>query len=70
MPSVAQTTAFFGLRPVAKALGLLVGIIPTLGIGMPFIAAMLRTMRYRRGASASLTIFTRYDRSTILLEKK
>ena len=68
MPSVAHTTAFLGFRPVAKALGLLVGIIPTLGMGRPFMDAMLRTMRYRRGDSASLTSFTRYDQSTILLE--
>ena len=55
MPSVQQTAAFSGLRPVAKALGAWVGEMYSRGIGLPAAVDSSRTMRYITGASASLT---------------
>jgi len=42
-PSVAQTTAFFGPRPVANALGWSLGAIATVGIGSLARSASERT---------------------------
>ena len=55
MPSVQQTAAFCGLRPVAKALGASVGEMYSFGIGCPALVDSSLTMRYMTGASASLT---------------
>jgi hypothetical protein len=56
MPSVTATVAFLGFRPVAKALGVCEGTMATLGMGRPAMDEMDLTMRWRRGASASVTI--------------
>ena len=53
MPSVTATAACWGLRPVAKAFGVSVGITYTGGIGMPAFVASRLTMAWRRGAWAS-----------------
>ncbi len=55
MPSVAQTAALRGLRPVAKALGAMVGETNRRGIGCWARVESSRTMRYIAGCSASLT---------------
>ena len=55
MPSVQQTAAFWGLRPVAKAFGASVGEMYRRGIGLPAFVDSSRTMRYIAGACASLT---------------
>ncbi len=44
IPAVKATEACFGLRPVAKALGELSGIIQSFGIGMPMRCASPCTM--------------------------
>ena len=43
-PVVAHTTACFGLRPVANALGCSLGEMATRGIGMPAREASEATM--------------------------
>ena len=55
MPSVQQTAAWLGLRPVAKALGACVGLTYSAGMGLPAAVESSRTMRYIAGAWASLT---------------
>lgn len=55
MPSVQQTAAFSGFRPVAKAFGANVGETCKEGIGCPCWVDNSRTMRYIAGCSASLT---------------
>jgi hypothetical protein len=70
MPSVTATTACRGLRPVAKAFGVWVGMIATLGIGRLAWWATWRTIRWRPGASASVTTLARYDQRTILSDAK
>ena len=42
-PVVAQTAAFSGLRPVAKALGWSLGMMAMVGTGMPARVAISRT---------------------------
>ncbi len=49
------TAAFFGLRPVAKAFGAIVGETYSAGIGCPACWESSRTMRYIAGCSASVT---------------
>ena len=44
MPVVAATTAFFGFRPVANALGVDEGTIAILGTGRPFKSDIFLTM--------------------------
>ena len=68
MPSVTATAACSGLRPVAKALGVSVGIRYTGGIGIWARVASRRTIAYRRGASASEIGLAPYMASTILSE--
>src|SRR6267143_1114919 len=70
IPSVTATTACCGFLPVANALGVCVGTMATLGIGRFAICATWRTMRYRPGASASVTSFARYDQRTIRSDAK
>ena len=55
MPSVQHTAAFFGLRPVAKALGAAVGEMYRRGIGCRAAVESSRTIRYIAGCSISLT---------------
>ena len=55
MPSVQQTAALRGLRPVAKALGAWVGEMYRRGMGWLAFVESSRTMRYITGACASLT---------------
>ena len=55
MPSVQQTAAFCGLRPVANALGASVGEMYRRGMGLPALVDSSRTTRYITGACASLT---------------
>ena len=59
IPTVAATAACFGLRPVAKALGVFSGIRYTLGIGSPDFAARRETIPYSRGCSFSPTSWAR-----------
>ena len=55
-PSVAHTTAWRGLRPVAKALGCSLGEMATRGIGIPARVANSFTIPKKRGASSSVTM--------------
>ncbi len=55
MPSVQQTAALRGLRPVAKALGAWVGEMYRRGMGCRAAVESSRTMRYSAGASNSPT---------------
>ena len=55
MPCVQQTAACRSLRPVAKALGLMVGAMYMRGIGLPALADSSRTILYSIGASCSET---------------
>ena len=55
MPSVQQTAALRGLRPVAKAFGAFVGDTYSRGIGCRAWVDSSRTIRYIAGCSASLT---------------
>ena len=70
MPSVQQTAACRGLRPVAKALGAAVGDTYSRGIGCRALVASSRTIRYIAGCSASLTGRARIERSASLSELK
>jgi hypothetical protein len=66
MPSVTQTAAVRGLRPVANALGAIVGDTYSRGIGWRACVDSSRTMRYSPGASASLTGRARMERRASL----
>jgi hypothetical protein len=55
MPSVQHTAALRGLRPVANAFGASVGEMYRRGMGCLAWVESSRTMRYRAGASNSLT---------------
>ena len=70
MPSVQQTAAWRGLRPVANALGADVGETYSRGIGWRAAVASSRTIAYIAGCSASLTGRARIERSAILSELK
>ena len=52
-----HTTAWFGLRPVAKALGWRAGEMATTGIGRSARWARPATIRYSSGACCSVTIW-------------
>ena len=60
-PCVAQTTACFGPRPVANALGCAAGEIATVGIGNPARSDRRRIMAKNSGACASVTIWALAD---------
>jgi hypothetical protein len=66
MPSVQQTAALRGLRPVAKAFGAWVGETYSRGIGWRDAVESSRTMRYIVGCSASLTGRARIERNASL----
>ena len=68
MPSVAQTAALRGLRPVANALGAAVGETYRRGIGWRACVDRSRTIRYIAGCSASLTGRARIARRASLSE--
>jgi hypothetical protein len=70
MPSVQHTAALRGFRPVANALGWLVGLMNSRGIGCRAIVASSRTIAYISGCSASVTGRARMARSAILSELK
>ena len=70
MPSVTAIAACCGLRPVAKAFGVSVGIRYTRGIGMPARVASRRTIGIEPGAWASSIGLARYMASTILSENQ
>ena len=55
-PDVAHTTACFGLRPVANALGMSVSAIATCGFGMSAAAHSLSTIAWSSGASCGVTM--------------
>ena len=55
IPSVQQTAALRGLRPVANAFGAIVGETYSRGIGCRAAVDSSRTIRYIAGCSASLT---------------
>ncbi|MCY1462952.1 hypothetical protein D9M71_807820 [compost metagenome] len=57
-----QTAAFSGLRPVAKALGALVGETNRRGMGCWAVIESSRTMRYMAGWSASVTGYACIER--------
>jgi len=69
MPVVTATTAFFWFRPVAKALGMLVFTMATLGMGRSAMAHSLDIIWWSSGASFSETIFAPMDARIILSEK-
>ena len=66
MPSVQQTAALRGLRPVANALGWLVGLMYSRGIGWWARLDSSRTIAYSIGCSASVTGRARIARSASL----
>ena len=66
IPSVQQTAALRGLRPVANALGAAVGDTYSAGIGAGAAVESSRTIRYSPGASTSLTGRARMERSAIV----
>ncbi len=68
IPSVTHTTAFSGLRPVAKALGWSCGATATVGIGSPARWRSRSTIPYSSGSSAAVTVRAPYARSTIPAE--
>jgi hypothetical protein len=70
MPSVTATAAFCGLRPVANALGCIVGETYRRGIGWFARCASSRTIAYSCGACASETGCARMERRAILSELK
>ena len=55
IPSVQQTAAFWGLRPVANAFGWFVGDMYRRGIGIRARPASSDTIAYSRGCSACVT---------------
>ena len=55
-PWVTATAACLGLRPVAKALGMSVGMIATRGIGRPAVRHSRWMIACSSGASLSVTI--------------
>ena len=65
-PSVTHTTAWWGLRPVAKALGWGSGEIATVGIGRFARWASPATIWYSSGASAAVTTRARAARRASL----
>ena len=65
-PSVTQTTACWGLRPVAKAFGCGLGEMATVGIGRSARCASPATIAYSSGASAAVTTRARAARSASL----
>ena len=54
-PEVAQTTAFLGLRPVAKALGMSVWAMATRGLGMSASAQRRSITPCSSGACSGVT---------------
>ena len=70
MPSVTQTAALRGLRPVAKALGAGVGEMYSRGIGCRTAVESSRTIRYSCGASISLTGRARIARGSVITVKQ
>ncbi|PQM46374.1 hypothetical protein C1Y40_03453 [Mycobacterium talmoniae] len=55
IPVVQHTAALRGLRPVANALGALVSLMYSRGIGWCAVVASSRTIRYIAGACSSVT---------------
>ncbi len=70
MPVVAQTTAWLGLRPVAKAFGISVCAMATLGFGRSICWASRSTIACSSGAWSGVTSFAPIDMSASLSEKK
>ena len=70
MPTVTATSAFFGLRPVAKAFGTMLLMTATLGIGMPAFMATRSTIAKSSGSCSRLTSFAPVDHMIILSERK
>ena len=68
MPSVTQTAACCGLRPVANALGCGVGLTYSRGIGCPAGGRQLADHRVQLRGLASVTGWARIERSAILSE--
>ena len=68
MPSVQHTAAFSGLRPVAKALGLMVGAMYSRGMGCPAFWDSSCTIRYMAGACCGVTGTARMERIASLSE--
>ncbi len=70
MPRVAHTTAFLGLRPVAKALGTSVSATPTFGLGMPANAHSRSTMACSCGSCSGVTSLACIENIAILPENQ
>jgi len=70
MPAVTATTACFGSRPVAKALGASWGMRKSLGVGMPALPASSASMAWTPGASSGASSRARYMARTILSENQ
>ncbi len=68
MPVVTQTTARFGERPVAKALGMSTSEMPTRGLGMSASAQSRSIMPCSSGASSGVTSRARMARIATLSE--
>ena len=70
-PRVTATTAFFGLRPVAKALGTWVSMIAIFfGLGMSYIWARRSIVECSRGSSCADTSLAPVDMRTSLSDMK
>ena len=65
-PSVTATAACFGLRPVAKAFGMSVGMMATRGLGRSAIAQSRSTIAWSCGASSGPTTLAPAAASAIL----
>ena len=68
IPSVQHTAALSGLRPVANALGLMVGAMYSRGMGCSARRESSSTIRYMAGACCGLTGTARMDRMASLSE--
>ncbi len=66
MPSVTATAACCGLRPVAKAFGVSVGMRYSGGAGIPARLASFSTISYSQGASARASGRAPLERSASL----
>ena len=68
MPCVQHTAACSGLRPVAKALGLMVGATYSRGMGWPALVDSSRTTAYITGCCSGVTSMAPIERTASLSE--
>ena len=69
-PVVAHTTAAFGLRPVAKALGMSTSAMATRGLGMSARAHSRSMIPWSSGSCSGVTTWPCIDHMAILSENQ